>query len=170
MKGISTILAMILIVIIVVALIGLTYTFAVGLFSTTSTTATTQVEETTKRLDKHISFVGTEICRNLTAAGPTSSWTVQFTIRHDGATYEINTPTTSELTAIVDSAIIADTSTYLVGGSTRLGTTPISPGTLKTFNLTFTNGTSGISTTTSHKLTISTPAGEMPVNIACTTA
>ena len=47
MKGISTILAMILIVIIVVALIGLTYTFAVGLFGTT-TEATTETTHEVK--------------------------------------------------------------------------------------------------------------------------
>jgi len=57
MKGISTILAMILIVIIVVALIGLTYTFAVGLFATTTEGATEQTETVTEAMQKSVNIV-----------------------------------------------------------------------------------------------------------------
>ena len=56
MKGLSTILAMILIVIIVVALIGLTYTFAVNLFGVTSDTATDQTEQLTDKMQKSVSI------------------------------------------------------------------------------------------------------------------
>jgi FlaG/FlaF family flagellin (archaellin) len=161
MKGISTILAMILIVIIVVALIGLTYTFAVGLFSTTSGTATNQVTTTTTRLDKQVSFIGTVTCGNYSGV---SNWVIQFTLRHNGATHDINDATQNELTAILDSNVIADASTKLVGGATTLGTEKISPGALKTFNLTYTN-TSAFTGT--HTLTISAPAGEMPMQITC---
>jgi len=84
MKGISTILAMILIVIIVVALIGLTYTFAVGLFGTATTGATGQTEAVTKRLDQSIGFVTSPICTS-----NTENWTITFTIKHTGATHDI---------------------------------------------------------------------------------
>lgn len=164
MKGISTILAMILIVIIVVALIGLTYTFAVGLFSTTSGTATSQVTTTTTRLDKQVSFIGTVTCQNNTVAA--SNWTVTFTIRHNGATYNINDATSpNELTAIIDSSVILDANTKLTTGSTSLGSQLIKPGELKTFSLWYQN-TSGVFTGT-HTLTLSAPAGEMPMQITC---
>jgi FlaG/FlaF family flagellin (archaellin) len=164
MKGISTILAMILIVIIVVALIGLTYTFAVGLFSTTSGTATNQVTTTTTRLDKQVSFIGTVTCQNNTAAA--GNWTVTFTVRHNGATWNINDAVQNELTAILDSTVIPDANTKLVGGATTLGTQPIKPGELKTFSLWYQNTTGAF--TGSHTLTISAPAGEMPMQITCT--
>jgi len=163
MKGISTILAMILIVIIVVALIGLTYTFAVGLFSTTSGTATSQVTTTTTRLDKQVSFIGTVTCGNY--SGNANSWVIQFTIRHNGATHTINDPSSpNELTAIIDSSVIPDPNTKLVGGATTLWTQPIKPGELKAFNLTYANSSAFIGT---HTLTISAPAGEMPMQITC---
>lgn len=162
MKGISTILAMILIVIIVVALIGLTYTFAVGLFSTTSGTATSQVTTTTTRLDKQVSFIGTVTCKNSTVAA--DNWTVTFTLRHNGATWDINDAVQNELTAILDSNVIADSQTWYTTGSGTLGTTPIKPGELKTFSLWY--GASAF--TGSHTLTISAPAGEMPMQITCT--
>jgi hypothetical protein len=165
MKGISTILAMILIVIIVVALIGLTYTFAVGLFSTTSGTATSQVTTTTTRLDKQVSFIGTVTCGNY--SGNANNWVIQFTIRHNGATHNINDASQNELTAILDSNVIPDGSTTLVGGATHLGTEKITPGALRTFNLTYMNSTSGAFTGT-HTLTLSAPAGEMPMQITCT--
>jgi len=78
MKGISTILAMILIVIIVVALIGLTYTFAVGLFSTTTGGATQQTTAVTERLQKS----GTIVSASCGAAGATR--TFKFTIKNTG--------------------------------------------------------------------------------------
>jgi FlaG/FlaF family flagellin (archaellin) len=165
MKGISTILAMILIVIIVVALIGLTYTFAVGLFSTTTGTATNQVTTTTTRLDKQVSFIGTVTCGNY--SGNSNSWVIQFTIRHNGASNYINDATSqNELTAILDSSVIDDSKTKLVGGTTTLGTQLIKPGELKAFNLTYANTSAFIGT---HTLTLSAPAGEMPEQITCST-
>jgi len=163
MKGISTILAMILIVIIVVALIGLTYTFAVGLFSTTTGTATSQVTTTTTRLDKQVSYIGTATCGNY--SGSSSKWVIQFTLRHNGASYTINDPSSPiELTAIIDSSVIPDLDTKLVDGTTTLGTQTIKPGELKAFNLTYVNSSAFIG---SHTLTISAPAGEMPKQITC---
>jgi FlaG/FlaF family flagellin (archaellin) len=84
MKGISTILATILIVIIVVALVSLTYTFAIGLFGTASSGATSGVEQTTIRIDKGVAFVTDPTCTN----GATTK--LSFTLRHLGATYPIN--------------------------------------------------------------------------------
>ena len=82
MKGISTILATILIVIIVVALVSLTYTFAIGLFGTSSRGATGGVEQTTMRMDKAVAFVTDPTC--------SGTGVISFTIRHLGATYDIN--------------------------------------------------------------------------------
>jgi FlaG/FlaF family flagellin (archaellin) len=79
MKGISTILAMILIVIIVVALIGLTYTFAVGLFSTTTGGATQQTTAVTQRLQKSATIVSAS-CGSLSG----SSRNFKFTIKNTG--------------------------------------------------------------------------------------
>jgi archaellum component FlaF (FlaF/FlaG flagellin family) len=160
MKGISTILAMILIVIIVVALIGLTYTFAVGLFTTTTTSTTAQTEATTKRLDKHVSFISDPTCTNTS-----TTWTVKFTIRHDGATYNINdVGSTGELSVIFAGEIIPDTATKEVGGTETLGKTKITPGSAKTFN--FTN-TSAVNWANTQTLTISAPAGIMPKTVTC---
>jgi FlaG/FlaF family flagellin (archaellin) len=57
MKGISTIVATIMIVIIAVALVSLTYTFAVSLFGTSTKPIETGVTETTKKIDQRVSFV-----------------------------------------------------------------------------------------------------------------
>ena len=87
MKGISTILATILVVIIVVALISLTYTFAINLFGTASKGATGGVEQTTIRLDKAVAFAIDPICEwNSTD----SKYQLKFALRHLGATYNIN--------------------------------------------------------------------------------
>jgi FlaG/FlaF family flagellin (archaellin) len=92
MKGISTILAMILIVIIVVALIGLTYTFAVGLFSTTTSGANEQTTAITERMQKSISIVAAR-CNS------TNDY-VYFTLKSTG---------TTNITQVDLSAFIADT-------------------------------------------------------------
>jgi FlaG/FlaF family flagellin (archaellin) len=84
MKGISTIVATILIVIIVVALVSLTYTFATGLLSTTTKSAETGVTTTTMRMDQRASFATDPICKNVT-----NGWNITFSLRHDGATYKI---------------------------------------------------------------------------------
>jgi len=110
MKGISTILAVILIVIIVVALISLTYTFAVGLFTTTTRGATTGTQAVTKRLDQRISFVA--------ASCDATTETVKFTIRHDGAEYGM---ISGDLSAFIGGSKITttpniETSILAVGG------------------------------------------------------
>jgi len=143
MKGISTILAMILIVIIVVALISLTYTFAVGLFTTTTRGATAGTAAVTERLDKRISFVA--------ASCSGSPDVVKFTIRHDGATYNI---VAGELAAFI--------------GGTRITTTPnieqatLTPGQVSgEFNWTATGDA------TSRTITVSAPAGSMDQIVTC---
>jgi FlaG/FlaF family flagellin (archaellin) len=88
MRGISTILATILIVIIVVALISLTYTFATGLLKTATGGAQSGVETATKKMDQRIVFVTDPTCTNI--SGSDTIWEISFTIRHDGATYSIN--------------------------------------------------------------------------------
>jgi hypothetical protein len=155
MKGISTILAMILIVIIVVALIGMTYTFAVGLFSTTSNSATNQVDTTTTRMDKVISLVGVESCKNTTAAK--TIWNITFTAKHAGVTNLINSPTANELSALIDSTVVDLSTSY-----PNLGTTVLSPGDVKTYTIKDFATTVG-----AHTLTILSPAGEAPVRITC---
>jgi hypothetical protein len=76
MKGISTILAVILIVIIVVAMISLTYTFAANLLTTTTTGATEQTTATAERMLKSVTFAS--------ASCSVSDGLVRFTIRHTG--------------------------------------------------------------------------------------
>lgn len=93
MKGISTVLAVILIVIIVVALVGLTYTFAVTLFGTAAAGAEAGITETTKRMDQSITFVG--------AFCDSTADDVNFTIRHTGATYDIDI---GDLSGFIDGA------------------------------------------------------------------
>ena len=142
MKGISTILATILIVIIVVALVSLTYTFAVGLFSTAAGGAEKGVTTTTIRLDKSVSIVGVPVCTKPTA----SSYQVGFTIRHLGSTYNI---TTSEI------------SVFLGGGSgtyTGWGVGDLAPGGTKT--LTWTNTSAVTWSSTGTTFTVSAPAAD----------
>lgn len=140
MKGISTILATILIVIIVVALVSLTYTFAVGLFTTASTGAEKGVQATTIRLDKSISIVGTPTC-----SLASSTYTVSFTIRHLGSTYNI---TPSEVSA------------FLGGGSGTFAgfSTDLAPGGTKTLSWTNTSTVAWSSTGTT--FTVSAPAAD----------
>ena len=76
MKGISTILAMILIVIIVVALIGLTYTFAVSLFTTTTVGATEQTQQVTEQMQKSV-WISSVRCEE-------TGQTLNFTIKNTG--------------------------------------------------------------------------------------
>jgi FlaG/FlaF family flagellin (archaellin) len=140
MKGISTILATILIVIIVVALVSLTYTFAVGLFTTASTGAEKGVQATTIRLDKSVSIVGTPTCTL-----SSSTYTVSFTIRHIGSTYNM---TESEVSA------------FLGGGSGTFSSfgTQLAPGGTKT--LSWTNSSAVIWSTTGTTFTVSAPAAD----------
>jgi len=144
MKGISTILATILIVIIVVALVSLTYTFAVGLFSTAAGGAEKGVVTTTQRLDKSVSIVGTPVCTN---PGGGINYFVTFTIRHLGATYNISQ---SEITA------------FLGGGSGWFGSSwtggDLVPGGTKTLSWLNTSMVTWSSTGTT--FTVSAPAAD----------
>jgi len=130
MKGISTILATILIVIIVVALISLTYTFATGLLGTATKGAESAATTATMNLDKNVFFVTDPTCTKIS-----NGWQIAFTIRHGGATYNItnneisaffgNDPTTTDWTSGVmepgaSKSIIATNSTAIDwGGKTR---------------------------------------------------
>lgn len=149
MKGISTILATILIVIIVVALVSLTYTFAVGLFGTATTGAQQGVTATTIRLDKAVSIVGSPICTKVGA-----NYQVALTIRHLGATYNI---TSSEISA------------FLGGASGSFGASwtggDLAPGGTKT--LTWTNSTSVTYSSTGTTFTVSAPAADTNAIVTC---
>ncbi len=148
MKGISTILAMILIVIIVVALIGLTYTFAVGLFSTTTTAASSQVSATTERLQKTVS-ISSAMCKNTT---PTN-FIVNFTIRHIGA----EPIKASELAAILDGSLISSNVYDASSGSgITINNVGLNTGETKAFNYLGTRASTAVRT-----LVVSSPAGDI---------
>lgn len=149
MKGISTILATILIVIIVVALVSLTYTFAIGIFGTTTRGAEAGVTATTIRLDKAVAFVTDPACVNNTAQ---SKWTITFTIRHTGATHAINY---DEIAAYFGTD---ETETDFTTGT-------ITPGTPKTIVATSKIGAAWGGATRS--FTVSAPAGEVSKSITC---
>ena len=146
MKGISTILATILIVIIVVALVSLTYTFAVGLFTTAAGGAEKGVQSTTIRLDKSVSIVGTPICTYQTS--PSVQYIVTFTIRHLGSTYNISKTEVSAFLAGAD----GDFGTSWTGGD-------LAPGGTKTLSWTNKSALSWSSTGTT--FTVSAPAADV---------
>jgi len=77
MKGISTILATILLVIIVVSIVGLTYTFATSIFGVTTTAATSQTTQIVSRLGKQVNIVAAS-CKLLPNV-------VKFTIKNVGS-------------------------------------------------------------------------------------
>ncbi len=147
MKGISTILAMILIVIIVVALIGLTYTFAVGLFGTATTGATGQTEAVTKRLDQSIGFVTSPICTNTTNA-----WTITFTIKHTGATHDI--------TATDIDVLVGNTKINTIGGWVD----PMTPGLTEYLSV---SNESAVDWSGTQTLTVSVPATPVSRTVDC---
>lgn len=120
MKGISTILATIMIVIIVVALVSLTYTFAVNLFGTSTKPVETGVSETNKKIDQRVSFVVDPTCTRPDGI----TWQISFSIRHEGSTYNI---TPDGITALFGNA---------PGDITGWGSNQMAPGTVK--SLTFT--------------------------------
>jgi hypothetical protein len=135
-------------------LIGMTYTFAVGLFSTSTTSVTNQVDTTTVRMDKAVTLIGVESCKYTGV----NAWQINFTLKHAGTTYKINDATQNELTAMVDSTVFTGTATP------SLGSTTLNPQDVKTFSLAYTN-TSAFAG--QHTLTIISPAGETPVRITC---
>ena len=153
MKGISTILAMILIVIIVVALIGLTYTFAVGLFGTATTGATGQTEAVTKRLDQSIGFVTSPTCNDI-SAGTDNIWEMKFTIKHTGATHSIES---TEIDALVGNE------KFVISG---FGTSMI-PGETKYLTIENNETDTGISWNGTQTLTVSVPATPVSRTVIC---
>jgi FlaG/FlaF family flagellin (archaellin) len=150
MKGISTILAMILIVIIVVALIGLTYTFAVGLFQTTTSAATTTTTNITSNILKSVYIIGTPICTNSTT-NMVWDW-VNFTIQNTG-TLTINP---GDLYATID----GNTTAVLNTTNAPINSVSISPGKTMSFyaNISKPGGQAAITT---RYLTVSAPAADV---------
>jgi FlaG/FlaF family flagellin (archaellin) len=140
MKGISTILAMVLIVIIVVALIGMTYTFAVGLFSSTANVTQTQTDTVTKNMGKSVSIVAAKCY-----SGAGGNYT--FTIRDTGT----NAISGTELSAFADGVQLN------VGFGAGLTAGQIAQFNSNNFNLAA--GT--------HTLRVSAPAGEVDTQVTC---
>lgn len=147
MKGISTILAMILIVIIVVALIGLTYTFAVNLFSTTSGAASDETTALSDRMQKSVDVLA------VTCVASTKA--VTFTLKNTGLK-SINT--SSELSAFL--------------ANTQLTSLTIAPQILTAGSVTTTGTGTATSATlvagTQYTLKISAPAADAIEQVTCT--
>ena len=149
MKGISTILAMILIVIIVVALIGLTYTFAVGLFGTATSGATGQTQAVTERLQKSVAIIASNCVRETSGAANFS-----FTLKNTGTmTVEGGT-----LKAFLDGALISSVNPSFAD----IPKGEIDPNEHRFENTTATNGLAG-----SHTIRIAAPAGEVDSAVTC---
>jgi FlaG/FlaF family flagellin (archaellin) len=147
MKGISTILATILIVIIVVALVSLTYTFAVGLFSTASHGATTGTTEVTTRLGKTVTFAASS-CTGATDI-------VKFTLQHTGTVDIIG----GDMAAFLDGSPAAFTNST----GTPITSIGLSAGKFSNeFNFTTTGAHK-----TSRIITVATPAGSMDQPVTC---
>jgi FlaG/FlaF family flagellin (archaellin) len=149
MKGISTIVATIMIVIIVVALVSLTYTFAVGLFGTSTKPIETGVTETTKKIDQRVSFVVDPICTRPDGI----TWQISFSIRHEGSTYNI---TSDGITALFGNA---------PGDITGWGSNQMAPGTVK--SLTFKNNSAVDWSGKTDSFTVSAPANPISVSVTC---
>jgi hypothetical protein len=151
MKGISTILATILIVIIVVAMVSLTYTFATNLFGSATKPAETGIDSSIQKMDKRVSFVVDPSCIDKNSDGKV--WQVSFSLRHEGSTYSIKS---SEMTAIFNNA--------QEDFSASWGVTDMAPGSVK--SLSFTN-TTPITSGKTYTLTISAPAGTLSNQVTC---
>jgi len=158
MKGISTILAMILIVIIVVALIGLTYTFAVGLFQTTTTATTTATASVTTNIQKsvYIPYNGAS-CKSKDV---NNLW-VNFTIQNSGTLTIIP----GELGAIFDGADISLLAIN-ASGANNITTMSLVPGKIATLGATIPKVTGR----TTRTLTVSAPAGDVSYTFTGTSA
>ncbi len=149
MKGISTILAMILIVIIVVALIGLTYTFAVGLFGTATGGATEQTATVTERLQKSGTIVSSSCDKNIVSEQ--RNFTV--TIKNTG-TLPIKA---NEIAFFQDDVRVTDFDKPL---------TDLLAGALETYELV--NSTEADDA--SHIIKLSVPAGEVTYSSTCSSS
>lgn len=147
MKGISTVLAVILIVIIVVALVGLTYTFAVTLFGTAAGGAEAQAAAVTERLQKSVTFIGA----SCSISGSTTTY--KFTLRNTGTL----TVKSTDLAAFVDGVKIPDATVSFNDIAAGVADSE------KSFaNQTAAQGTSG-----THTLTVSAPAASIDKSVIC---
>jgi FlaG/FlaF family flagellin (archaellin) len=141
MRGISTILAVILIVIIVVAMISLTYTFAVNLFTSTTTGAEEQTTATAERMLKSVTFASASCVGD----------TIRFTLRHTG-TVDIES---GDLAAFIDGLKVTSTP--------NIETEELESGKLSSeFNYTGT-----YSSDQEVKIRVSAPAGEVERTVTC---
>jgi FlaG/FlaF family flagellin (archaellin) len=139
MKGISEILAMILIVIIVVALIGMTYTFATGLFSTTTNATQQQTGQITSNMGKTVSIM----------AAKCNTTGYFFAIRNTGP----NTIKSTELAAFADGAILSGVSFADLTASQVSAQLSGTPG--------------AAAGSGQHTLKVSSPAGEVQTQLTC---
>jgi hypothetical protein len=146
-KGISTILATILIVIIVVAMVSLTYTFATSLFGSATKPAETGIDSTTQKIDKRVSFVLDPTCSK---SG--SDWVISFSLRHEGATYDI---ATSEISAFFGNEV------GTIGGWSG---SKMAPGSVE--SLTFRNKTA-VDWSKTDLFTVSAPANPVSKSVTC---
>jgi hypothetical protein len=146
-KGISTIIATILIVIIVVAMVSLTYAFATNLFGASTKPVENTVSSTTMKIDKMISFVLSPSCQK---SG--NNWVISFSIRHQGSTYNI---TKSEISAFFGNE---------AGTISGWSGTQMAPGTVET--LTFRNKTD-VDWSKTDLFTVSAPANSESKSVTC---
>lgn len=138
MKGISTVLTVVLLVIVTVAIIGLAYAWASGLFRTTTEAGTEQVNIVTSNLQKTVEIISSN-CNS-------TNGEINFVIKNTGSK------------AILKSEL----GVYL--GSVSATTTPaladITIGATASYNVT---GTKGVDNT----LVVSAPAGEVSTIVSC---
>jgi len=164
MKGLSTILAMILIVIIVVALIGLTYTFSVQLFQTSATGASNATQSTTQNLQKTVDIISAN-CYNTTQ----TTEMVNFTVRATGLALN------GELSALWDgvdiSSTVYETNNTGVYVANKINTISLAGGQVKGFSYIYTlPAYPAVTSYHSHILTITAPAGDVPQTLtSCAT-
>ena len=102
MKGISEVLATVLIVVITVAIIGMYFGFARGLFGTVTNAGNTEVGGVTSNLEKSVDIVAAS-CTNETYQHCKNI--LRFSVKNTG-TKDI---TSGELTAFVNETTIGDT-------------------------------------------------------------
>lgn len=145
MKGISTMLATVLIVIITVAIVGLAYTWAVGMWGTVSSTSTTTTTTTTERMTKTVEFAVDPTCTSKTAG------TIKFTLKASG----IGDIASGDLNAFLDGSPVTTTPSVAVATITH--------GTISTSEFTYTFA----GTKATPKLEISSPAGTISKTITC---
>ena len=149
MKGISTILATILIVIIVVAMVSLTYTFAIDLFGSSTKPAEIGITTTTQKIDKRISFVIDPSCTWLPSD---YVWQISFSIRHEGSSSNI---TLNEVSAFFGND---------PGTISGWGTEPLSPGRIKTLTV---RNNSAVNWSKTDLFTVVAPGNDVSRSITC---